>query len=837
MVKQRCRIRCWAGLVFCLLLCRVGWSQSNLPQVSNRPPSENEFGYRPTDESTIQVTPPGFVWLPEPQAESYILQCSQHKNFSSIGYEKTMIPGNVHCSSTVFKPGRWYWRYTFVDEKGNRAGWSVVRSFTIADNASYFPQPSLTQLLERLPQEHPKLFLRPETAASFRESTEKEAPLLWTSFLAHVEEMANDPVETAEPAPYPDGRRGTGKANIDLWRLNRRIVVSAVDHTANLAFAYRLTGDERFGAKARDWIMVIVSWPPDGTTSYQYNDECGMPILSGVSRAYTWAYDALSETERRKIIEVMSIRGEEVYRYLHDQHQHTVSPYESHRNRAWHFMSEAAIAFIDEIPEAKTWLQYAMDIFYNVYPVWSDEDGGWHEGAAYWNGYMNRITWWMDIIQSAFRIDGFKKPFFSQAGDFPLYVFPPGAEFGGFGDSSDTLTQANLGPLMDYLADRTGNPYWKWYAGQVYQPEVNLEPTYLDLLRRRTAGAAPQAPTDIPQSKVFHGVGIASLHADLADSKNDVHVLFKSSPFGSRSHGFNAQNSFLLWAYGKPLLNWSGHRDWHGSPHHKEWMWETFSDNSITVNGIGQKKHSPQAKGKIIDEYLDPRFDYIAGDATEAYEGRLNRFVRHICFIKPRLIVIMDELQAPEPSTFEYHLHSNNPFDMKSQYEIDAENDTAAVRIAFVTPSDLNLSQEEGHNPPSIGFDKKQWHLQAQTPVKSTNMNFLTMLRPYPAKKILSARFDFARRGNLEMYHLAVDLHKVLVFINPRRESYSYGSISSDAAFMLMATYKESEDDSMLFASEAGFIKMADQTLFESAGRDHYFIQWKDLKKEDGGQP
>lgn len=821
------------GFVICVVtagFCAAGDVPNDALQVSNRSATADEFGYRPEDGSTVQVTPPGFVWLPEAEADSYVLQCSQREDFSSIGYEISKIPGNVHCPPSTLSPGQWYWRYTFETKDGKRAGWSRIRAFTIASDAKPFPQPTIGDFMGRIPKEHPKLILRPETVAAFRQNIEKNIPLVKSRFIARAEKMLNDPIQVEEPAPYPDGHRGVGQENIELWRKNQKIVQDAVDRAANLAFAFLLTGDSRLGAKTREIVMAVVSWPADGTTSYRYNDECAMPILCGISRAYTWAYHAFTEKDREKILQTMTARGREVYQILYDEEQQTVRPYESHRNRAWHFLGEAAIAFSHEIPEARHWLQYALDIFYNVYPVWSDDDGGWHEGAAYWKSYMERITWWLDVFQAAFKLDGYTKPFFNKAGDFPLYVVSPGSEFGGFGDNSDTLKPASLGSLMDLLASRAENPYWKWYAVKVGIADPNREPTYYDLAQFRVSDAAIKAPDDLPESKVFHGTGIASLHSNLVDSNEDVHVLFKSSPFGRRSHGFNAQNSFLLWAFGRPLLTWSGHRDWHGSPHHTQWMWETASDNSITVNGEGQIKHSPLAKGDIIDEYLDPRFDYVAGDATEAYGGHLKRFVRSICFIKPRLIFVLDELEAPEPSTFTLNLHSYNPFNIKAQYEIETGDDVATARIAFVTPSDLVVTQSEGCTPPPVGFDKKQWNLKAETPGNVLQTHFLTMIRPYPSHKVLESKMEFARKGNVQMYFCAIDNHKVILFVNPNREPFTFGVLSSDAAFLLTGSYNDENAESILFAADAGFVKMSGKALFESPMRNHYFTQWKDYE-------
>jgi len=810
-------------------------------EVSNREPRTGEVPYHPAEGESTTVNPPGFVWLPEAEAETYILQCSSTPDFSVIEYERADIANNVHCPPRVFPPGTWYWRYTFVTPGGNQAGWSAVRRFQIPADAAVFPQPALSNLIYRLPEGHPRLFLRPETVKEFRERMEQNFPDLWKQFLDNAERQLEDPVTFDEPPPYPDGKRGVEQENISLWRKNRVYVVNAVEHAANLAFAYRLTGDSRYGEKAREWILAVTAWPPDGTTSHQYNDECGMPILSRIPRAYTWAYEALSEDDRRQVIQTMRARGAEVYAHLHDKRHHTVRPYDSHSNRAWHFLGEAAIAFIGDIPEARTWLQYAMDIFFNVYPVWNGEDGGWHEGVAYWRSYIERITWWLDILHAAFDIDGFQKPFFKHCGDFPLYVLPPGTTFGGFGDSADTSQPADFAPLMNYLAGRARNPYWKWYAVKAGPAAVGKEkPTYEDLLRAENASIPAREPLDIPQSKIFPGTGIASLHSNLSRPDKDVHVLFKSSPFGRQSHGFNAQNSFLLWAFGKPLLIWSGHRDWHGSEHHTQWMWETFADNCITVNGEGQIRHSPEARGKIVQEYLHPRVDYVLGDASEAYGGRLIRFHRHVFFLKPDLVLLVDELEAPEPAKFQFHLHALEPFKIKAQYEIEAQNGPAAARIAFVTPSNLAVTQTQGFTPPPVGYEQEQWHLLAETPDPVAQTRFLTVINTHQTYHQVQAQYDRGLKEDRELYAFKVDYHTVMVIFNPSGKFYKYGNVETDAGLVLMDTDLRDEDAALFFAVDAARVILSGKTYHDSSQRGLFAIQWNQIqplpKTEETGE-
>ena len=311
-------------------------------------------------------------------------------------------------------------------------------------------------------------------------------------------------------------------------------------------------------------------------------------------------------------------------------------------------------------PRPTTWLDYAVNKFYACYPVWSDDDGGWHEGVSYWAGYQAKAVWWLQVAKSALEIDGLKKPFFAQVGDFPLYVAPPGSPNMGFGDLSYGTPSRGWGGFLEYHLRAGGNrpdvatpdtggggpSNGRWTASRACSGSST----------RSTLPPLPPAkpPTDLPPSKVFHGIGVASLHTNLLDSRDDVHLLFKSSPFGSQSHGHNPQNSFQLNAYGEALLTTCVYRDLHGSRFHYGWAHSTVAQNAVLVDGKGQEQHAAKPQGRIVSESLTPAYDYIVGDAVPAYQGRLTRCFRHVVLVKnvpTPLLVLLDDLEADGPST------------------------------------------------------------------------------------------------------------------------------------------------------------------------------------------
>ncbi len=626
------------------------------PTISNREPAPDEWGYHPANESVTRLNPPALTWVHENDAATYTVQIAKGRDFDDdITVED--VPWPTYTHDETLSPGTYSWRYRYQTTDGETSNWSLARQFTIPADAVAFPMPTRAEQRERVPQEHPRLFMRPEDLPTLREAARGRA----ADEFAELRRRA-DRIIAAGPTPEPEHPGSArDKENAELvkyWWPNREQTVTACEEAEVLAFVARLTGEKTYQDAARRWVLHLASWDPDGTTNFRLNCEAAKPMLYRFPRAYDWAFDVLSEKDRDIVRRVMRRRVADAWESGEVQRGvgHLNRPYNSHGNRVWHEIGEAGIAFLGEIPEAATWLDYAVNKFSACYPVWSDDDGGWHEGASYWAGYMSKAVWWLQVADSALGIDGLKKPFFAQVVDFPLYVAPPGTPNMGFGDLSYHPPSSSWGGFLEYFlragANQPGNGhagYWRWWTEQW---DMRGEEGVLGFLYQANLPPLPEpkAPTDLPTSKVFHGIGVASLHTTLLDSRDDVHLLFKSSPFGSRSHGHNPQNSFQLNAYGEALLTTCVYRDLHGSKFHYGWAHSTIAHNAVLVNGKGQKTPSPEPQGRIVAEELTTDHDYIVGDATAAYEGRLTRFQRHVVLVKDvptPFVVLYDDLQRP----------------------------------------------------------------------------------------------------------------------------------------------------------------------------------------------
>ena len=698
--------------------------------LDEQPAADGEWGYHPADGEVLDLNPPGFSWRPTDGLVAYELQVGEGGAFDKVVYDATVDQFNVHCPPRVFPGGAYSWRYRGVADDGSKTEWSTTRAFRVADDAAEMPLPEREELLDRIPGEHPRLFVRPEQMLHLKELAAGPMKDRFDALVADCEKLLAKPPATAEPPKYPDDIVRNSDAWRKIWWGNRTYTQNVLANAAELAFCWRLGGKEEYGQLAKWLLMDAAKWDPKGATGYRYNDEAGMPYNYHFCRTYTFVHPLLSEADREVCRQVMKIRGDEMYAHLYPRHMW--QPYSSHSNRAWHFLGEIGIAFYGEVEGADQWVWFAANIFRNVYPVWADDDGGWHEGSSYWSSYIGRFTWWADIQG----IDAYDKPYFNKIGDYPLYLTPPHKVGGGFGDLTAKRTSASSDSLMATFAAQAQNPYWEWYV----EANGGLQPgsSYVDFIRGALPTVKSKPPTDLPSSKVFRGTGQAYLNSNLLDANDDVQVVFKSSPFGSQSHGYESQNSFLLWAYGERLLIRSGYRDSYGTEHHKNWMWSTRSVNNITVDGHGQRSHASSSKGAIVQSHIGPAVDILVGEAGSTYNTRddqlLDRYTRTIVFCKPSLVVVYDRLEAPQPATYQYWLHAVNELVDDDQHAIQVKAGEVVCDVDFLTPAGLTFTQTDQYDPnPRPRITLREWHLTATTPEPRQALEFVTVYQPRKA--------------------------------------------------------------------------------------------------------
>ena len=704
-------------------------------QVLDWPPDASEVDYYPPSMHRPATNPPPFIWLP-PQGEvdSYVLQYSTDRDFEA-GQTVTVrdLAITVHVPEETLEPGTWYWRYGYND--GTQDRYSRVRHFTITETAAPFPFISSEELISRIPKERPRLNFSPELVEEIRTDTRSrmnrssggEAAGRFSHITDEVIEEAeeilamNEPlIEEPDPWPEEDYRPIYYQAWRTMRPYTQRMVTSAL--------AYLYTGDERYAEEAKRRLMHFMSWDVGGSSSAIWPTELGMDIAENAAPVFDWIYDTLTEEEREKCRNVLAARMQQISYDVHRSRPMETRPFSSHPGRMVGFVVEGSIALAHDVPEVADWLDYTMTLLWSTYPAWGYADGGWHEGISYWGSYMQRM---IRVVTALDRlgIPLKDKPFFKNTGWFGLYAAYPGRPTRAFGDGQVGTVGRSHGELMYALSSLYDNPWFRWHAdvSNVAQPSGRSAFLYYN------PELQGRPPSDLPQSRAFPDVGLVAMHSNMADPDDNVLMLFQSNPMGAVSHNFAAQNAFVIEAYGEPLAVSTGSRQNHGSPHHREWMWHTHAHNSILVDGEGQVTRTRHSRGRIVHHEENGSYAYTLGDAVGAYGGRLDRFDRHVLFIRPDYFVIIDDLETTGPaSTFQWLLHSPTELQVDRNAHV-AVSRSGNVRLTtrFLTPNDISYDQHTGFTPQVERPQqmRNQFHLTASTTSPASSQRFVTVMK------------------------------------------------------------------------------------------------------------
>lgn len=692
--------------------------------------------YSPDGEHLTE-NPPRFIWLPEGNdGLHYKIQISLNEAFSEE-HTKTYrgIPYNFYTLDHILEAGTYYWRYSLDEEQEYE--YSQIRTFTMEESASKTPLVSRTTRYDHVKMSHPRLWLNQDKVQEFQEELKKDNN--YCAFNQFYDKSVSEytgKIFMKEPLPYPGHKRV-----IPLWRQNYMDCQEALCHIRSLTVGGILTKDQELISQAKMALLEMTSWDTDGPTKRDYNDECAFRVAYALAFGYDWLYDELSEEERAQVLEVLFTRTKQVADHIIVNTRIHYSLYDSHAVRSLaSVIVPCCIAMLGEKEEAKKWLDYAIEYFNVIYTPWGGQDGGWAEGPAYWTTGMAFVTDALNMIKSFLDIDIYQRPFFKKTGDFPLYCNPVDTYRTSFCD------QSNLGDYPGHkvafnirqFAGTTGNREYQWYYDQVFkrEPEINQEfynkgwwdfyydnMTYLyDYGDRELEGQE-----EVKSVAWFKDIGWVAINEQMKTFEDHIFFLTKSSPYGSISHSQADQNTFVLWAYGEPLIVTSGYYIGFNSSMHREWRRQTKSANTLLIRGQGQyagmdKVKQLRAKGQIVAVEETSSGVYIKEDGTLAYLEQvpdLKSYIREIYEVDHRYFVLVDTVETDELSDIDWNLHSLAPFDIfENNFTIHGEKAGLKGSLVYCSSEIKEMIQTdvfEGVAESELTGLNKQYHLTMKT--------------------------------------------------------------------------------------------------------------------------
>ena len=713
--------------------------------VDTSPPPDRHPPITPADGSAAIQNPPALIWRADDRAATYTVEICRDAGFRGEVIRSTGIDMPFHNPSVELESGTWYWRYFAITSGGEESRPGPVRSFQITSESVPLPVPPSQRILDTMP-DHPRIFVTPDTLEEFRARRHGPAREAWR----HLTHRADGLIQSEPPRlnlqslpPNVGERRGqvfhmndgrvTFPANFQITELKR-----GADNANALSFAYLISGEEAYAAAARRWLAFLSHFRVDvhledrgqhDTVVYCY--EFG---LKGMALAYDRLYPVLEPEERARILAHVEFHCEAAYRWLRDGLQIHLNYQNSHGQQCMHALLPTVLAVATESDRTREWTDYLIRQYVNRI-AWGSVDGGYTEGQKYGHK-IQFILEALAALRSSTGLDVFREPRWRNSGAFWLYCMSLNYWWNHWGDCY-SLIDANFGSDADtyvsaFLSAMTGDPAVKWWSDTRVCNPVHLPLQYLS-----DSGVPSRPPVDIAQARLFPEVGQLAAFDRFYDHGTS-RIFFRSSPWGDHSHAHQDQNGFVIHAGGEIVCCDAGYYTYSGDTYHSQWSRTTQAHNSVLVDGESQRRGIAH-KGRVTAFFNTPDACLFTGDASTAYGESLERFHRHVLFIRPDVFVICDDIEASEPREYAWTLNTfeRADIDESGQYMTVRQRDQRLL-VRHLAGGPLKYTQNNDRPFPLKTRDwcrfteafPQQWNIRAATE-RSTTARIISVLHTY----------------------------------------------------------------------------------------------------------
>lgn len=757
----------------------------------SRHPHPHSDPRQPRHKTTPGTNPPVFAWkppagnadilIPGSQPPAYIkgaelvggytLLVATDEGFANRVIEVSDLQDPVFLPEQSLPPGSYWWKWSVGEAI------SEVFTFTIEESSVPLPVPGVETWLQQFPSSHPRILILADEVADWRKSLPETASEKLNLLREDADAVLAQSHHMDEPEFLPDRKvdfAAFKKIHYPTMWNSRRFAKGA----ETLALAWLATGEEKYGRAACDRILSLCKWDPEGSSYLGHNDEAHMSVITLGPVVCDWVWDLFTDEEREQVVKQFRHRGELTFSHMHDQGCYGITRFDSHAGREIIFLAQLAIVFQESIPDAKRWLEWLRPVLCGIWPIWSGDDGAWAEGISYSTAYVTTMGRFASILKKGIGVDLYTRPFWKNYVRWKKAVYPPYAEWIGFGDHTERW-EAGLtanADLAELIARETQSPEFLPLVNELRQEALLCEPTPAErsigrinatLLLAPALSNQPASDTaeSAPLSHVFTDGGWASIRTGINRGHDDVAFIFRSSPYGSISHSHANNNDFILHVGGKAMAMPTGYYCGYDSPHHVHWVWHTKANNCLTLSDSSQLIRSKESRGYVEAHFENDDLAYFQGNADLSYQLQAQRSRRHVVYLKASgAFLLVDEFVAkPDITTsVQWNIHSWNPFEVSDDgkaFTVTREKSKLTGHFLFHHQSFITLG--EGWEPPlAQGQPNEQWHNQyhlrftPSTLVAKRNLG-VVLLPDYPGKP--AAALSSRREGDAEIAEIGPD--------------------------------------------------------------------------------
>jgi hypothetical protein len=518
-----------------------------------------------------------------------------------------------------------------------------------------------------------------------------------------------------------------------------------------------MTGDDRYaGVKSR--AMTWASYPPGGRASPEGLGGDGSEDATHgnefLALLFDWLYPDLTPNERQIMIESLEWRVDHImnkfsWKNRDRRDKQTRQPLvraagmsgmiSSHGYEAAMGTAVCALALYEHSEVGRQWYDLILNYLIGV-TCGHGFDEAWNEGPGYGTSkckWLMNATMYFDTTLPQANLG--LNPFYGRIGQFFRRVIPVGMNHNAWGNQANASRNNHLAHFRKF-AYLTGDGRfllnWQQYGGREFssfRPWIEyVLPAYYDK-------PGPEPESDAVAIFPVAGWAMAATGPPSLRSTfdNGLGLIFQCRPRGGYGHSFNSDGSFQFHAYGQMLNHGGG-----SSANRDAFAYHTMSHNTILVDGLGQAQPSA---GQLYPHYgrlaafsRGEDYVYFAGDATgcyprapgkysrwslplhQVYQERalphLERFIRHVLFMRGRYFVIYDELSCSRPATYTwlYHILPQEPYRFdEGTFAVDYAVGNVDVRLRHLAhPEGLELDDRVGMEAfvnPLTGEDYSRW--------------------------------------------------------------------------------------------------------------------------------
>ncbi len=456
--------------------------------------------------------------------------------------------------------------------------------------------------------------------------------------------------------------------------------------------------------------------------------------------------------------------------------------------------------------QAEEMFHYSYELWLYKGPHGGRTDGSWHNGFGYMSVNEDQLMATPWILSQLTGFDYMMHPWYRNNAKTMSYLRAKGNPGQYYGDkASDTYGMSSGGPALSiarHHAFTHPNNFWMRWQNRTQDLTYLKDGKSIELLSGEDEGDKEDKHLFIDKIKkmadhwhrwfylpiadkystpdfdlnnddapivtadAYRDTGYVAAHTDLYDASKNFMVTMRSSPFGSAHKSHASQNAFTMAYGGKPLFYRTGFRK--EGAGELEVQQDDLTDyqnskafNLILPNGYSQERGSKKAYAFLPRFLHGDKMTYWLGDASNTYTdiAGVQRFRRHMVFLKPDTLVVYDEVDSDNKGlTWDYRLnghHQVSEVDTKLTSTNIGDQGRKLIRIdngkAVAMANLFTLSQLETDAKMITTPDKDDhWSSVTKTTDKSKSVRFLNVIKVIPTDSddtAATGELDFSVNG------------------------------------------------------------------------------------------